>query len=223
MTELWGLTCAPASRLDEANEALRFAGIPSDRRVFVTTQPNPIKRGEVDGLLVLFDSEEVNISKWWNLGLDFIADRAKGGPYDVAWISSDVLLSPDTLNTVRTQMREENTVMAGPDWHGALSNNVVRRDTKNHDLSTRIPGVSFVLRGESGIRADPSFRWWLADDDLEWTCKVNGGTLVVAGLTLEHLTDGHPLDEPRYQAFQEDIVKFRDKWGDDPFHGNPPL
>ena len=222
MTELWGLTCAPASRLDEANEALRFAGIHSDRRVFVTTQPHPIQRGEVDGLLVLFDSDEINISKWWNTGLDFIAERA-GDTYDVAWISSDVRVSQETLNVVRGQMREHNTVMAGPDWHNAASSHIIRRDTKNHDLSSRIPGVSFILRGESGIRADPEFRWWLADDDLEWTCKVNGGTLLVSGVSLDHLTDGHPLDEPRYQAFQEDIVKFRDKWGDDPFHGQPPV
>lgn len=224
MNNVWVLTAAPRKRLDEVSYALDYTKIPSNRQVIVTTQPEPISEDDIDGHVLLFDSEEINISKWWTLGLDFIESAETNPTWDVLWLSSDVLIEPETIDTVRRVMRDEGCDMAGPDWHRALDNkHLVSRSTQRHSLHTRIPGVSFVLRGESGTRPDPEFRWWLADDDFEWQNKSNGGTVLVAGTHLNHLTDGHPLDEPRLAAFKEDIIKFKNKWGDDPFHGSPPL
>jgi hypothetical protein len=233
--DLWVMTCAPASRQEEVEKALDFAGVPRDHCVLVTTQPDPIT--EFDGHLLLFDSEEINLSKWWNLALDHIEKQQSidvgGGkfsaveinPYDVVWLSSDVLFHPNDIEWTRHVMREEDCIMAGPDWHGSLpaGDRLIRRDNTKHELVTRIPGIAFVIAGETGIRADEEFRWWLADDDFEWTHRVNGGTVLIADASLMHLTGGHPLDSQRLVAWHEDLEKFRTKWNDDPFHGRPPL
>ena len=243
MVDLWALTVAPASRVEEALEAFEFAGIPVNRRVIVTTQPDPITEDQLNGEhLLLFDDTEINISKWWNLGWEYIDGGWQGPPviddeeqtitfgpwhgsedeeWDVLLIESDARMSAEDVAIVRSELRHyKDVALAGADWKGLLTDGQpkIRRDNTAWNLHGRIPGIAFIVRGELGLRHDPEFRWWLADDDFEWQARVSGGTMLVPGTTVTH---GHsrPLEGDRLTAWNEDQAKFLAKWGGVPAQG----
>lgn len=227
MPDLWTLTCAPASRAIEVQLLFDRVGF-EDKCVVVTTQPDPIRYSDGNHLL-LFDDTEINISKWWTLGLDYI-DRMNEGnpdPYDILVIESDGRMSFEDVDFTRKVMREENCVMAGADWHHILpeGQHKVRRDNSRWIGSTgradqsRLPGMALVVAGEAHLRHDPEFRWWLADDDFEWTARVNGGTVLVSGPNFYHEGTQGPLTGERLKAFREDEGKFLRKWGGLPDRG----
>lgn len=225
---LWVLTCAPGSRQAEAETVLRIASDPA-RRVLVTTLPDPIQSLD-EGHLRLYPDTDINISKWWTVGLDFIAnfmERAGATQWDVLMIESDGRMTREDVDTVRTVMRDEDCVLAAPDWQGSTSGvSKVRRDNSVwiNDVNgradySRLPGMAMVLAGESGLRHDTEFRWWLADDDLEWQARVSGGTVLVTGTRFEHEGTTGPLTGERLTAWEEDSIKFLDKWGGLPAYG----
>ncbi len=228
---LYVLTCAPASRRFEAAEVLRIAD--PEHRILVTTRPDNIRFGEMNlsGYdVVTYEDTDINISKWWSMGLDWIATWCEStvpGPYDVLMIESDVRMSREDVDTVRRVMREQDCVLAAPDWQGSTGGeHKVRRDNsiwineQNHRADySRLPGMGMVTAGEKGLRHDPEFRWWLADDDFEWNARVNGGTVLVAGTTMHHEGTQGPLQGERLQAWHEDQAKFLAKWGGLPSNG----
>jgi hypothetical protein len=72
--------------------------------------------------------------------------------------------------------------------------------------------VALLVRGELGIRHDPEFRWWFADDDFELQHRAAGGTILVGGVHMEH--DGSTaMTGARKEFAVEDEVKFLRKWG----------
>ena len=182
MVDLWAMSVAPAIRLAEVTEAFESTGISSDRWVLVTTLPSPIDQEDFPGKVFFFFSEEINISKWWNLAEDYIQganDIRSIGEYkwDVLLIESDARMTPEDIETVRTVMREENCIMAGADWKGLLTDGQqkVRRDNSRWRVDGRLPGTCHVFAGEAGLRHDPEFRWFLSDDDWVWNHQSNGG------------------------------------------------
>ena len=222
MPDLWLLTCAPGSRAGEAMSLFEsLPDVPAERRVVVTTQPDPITRDVAGAEVLLFDGTEVNISKWWAVGLDWIAARAGDGPYDVFLVESDTRIAPGDLDRVRAEMRRCGCVAAGADWLGLLPAGVtlVRRSNAAMGPATlRLPGIGMVVAGEAGLRHDQRFRWWLADDDLEWQARAAGGTALVGGTTLQH-EGTTPLEGERLQAWIEDEPRFAAKWGGVPAQG----
>jgi hypothetical protein len=199
--------------------------------VVVTTMPDPIPFLD-DATVLLCPDPTINISKWWTLGLDWIADYyTQGEQWDVLIAESDARMTTADVETVRGAMRHHGTVMAGADRYGLLEPGQHHRRTDNRSwlpptidrapsgADSRIPGVMCVIAGETGIRHDPEFRWWLADDDFEWQHRANGGTLLVGGTTVWHEGTQGPLTGERLQAWQEDEPKFRAKWGGVPADG----
>lgn len=219
--DLWVLSCAPGSRAAEAGELFSSLGTPEDRRVLVTTEPDPVL--DFPGHLLRYPATDINISKWWTLGLNHIASHY--GPddiWDVLLIETDARITPQAVDTLRDHMRVLDTVMAGADWHHVLGDQSykVRRDNAAWGgFENRIPGIAAVISGETGIRHDPEFRWWLADDDFEWQHRVNGGTVLVGGLEIQHVGTQGPLTGERLKAWEEDQGKFLAKWGGLPVTG----
>jgi hypothetical protein len=118
-------------------------------------------------------------------------------------------------------MRRSSCVAAGADWQGLLGPgvNVVRRsNTPVMPAQMRLPGIGLVVAGEVGLRHDPAFRWWYADDDFEWQSREAGGTVLVGGTTLAH-TGTTPMEGDRARFAVEDVERFRAKWGGDPSTG----
>lgn len=213
--DLWVLTCAPASRIDEAARLIERLGAPT---VVVTTQPDPIPADffSDDVTVLLFDSTEINISKWWTLGLDWIASHyEEGEKYDVLIVETDADIKPEHVERMRRLMREQEVVMAGADFFRVMPDMpfYVRRDNAPWRAEGRCIGFAQVIAGEVGLRHDPEFRWWLADDDLEWQARNNGGTILVGGMDVHHVGTQGPLTGDRLRAWEEDQEKFRAKWG----------
>jgi hypothetical protein len=207
------LTPAPRSRLAELQELWDSLGIEPAHRVVVTTQPDPIKPDDVDGQVVLFDSEELNISKWWTAGLDHIASR-EHEPYNVLLCESDARISQPDLDRLVEVLRSEAVVMAGADWCGTLAADQVLINTVKAPVPQhlRLPGVALLVRGELGIRHDPAITFWFADDDFENQHRVNGGTALVGGTTVQH-SDSTPRTEAFIHQTWADGHRFQAKWG----------
>jgi hypothetical protein len=214
--DLWVLTCAPASRIGEAYDLFESLDTPIDRRVLVTTDPDPVYA--FDGHLVHYHDTDINISNWWNLGLDAIASHYEdGNVWDVLLAESDARQDPAEVERLRFRMRLVGAVMAGGDWEhtlgGELDGGGYVRTSNLAKPVGRIPGILKVVAGETGIRHDPDFRWWLADDDYEWQHRVAGGTFLAAGMSVQHTGTQGPLTGDRLRYWEEDQVKFFDKWG----------
>lgn len=219
--DLWVLTVAPNSRIDEVIDLRTVMSVHADMFVTVTTQPDPIPGA------LLFDSDEINISKWWDLGLDHIAEHydhhGRGlAKWDVLLIESDAWITAEDLYEVRLEMRRSGCIMAGADWQGHLhgrGTNLVRRThAPILPMTHRLPGIASVVAGEVGMRHDSQFRWWYADDDYEWQHRVYGGTVLVGGTTVQH-SGTTPLVGERAAYAVEDRERFRVKWGGTPEDG----
>lgn len=197
--------------------------VPEHRRVLITTEPDPIR--VFPGTLLKYGGTDINISKWWDIGLEFISGHypAEDDIWDVLLIETDARMTVEDVETVREHMRTLDCVQAGADWLGVLngSNQAyhVRRDNSAWVPEGRMPGIAVIVAGEAGIRHDPEFRWWLADDDFEWQHRVGGGTVLVKGTTVRHEGTQGQLTGERLQAWEEDQIKFRAKWGGFPSTG----
>lgn len=210
--ETWVLTTAPRSRLADVQAC--FAELEHDPfySAVVTTWPDPILDGDVDAHMVLFASDEFNISEWWTAGLDFIA-AAASPVYNVLLVEADVRMPPATVDALSYTLRAANVGMVGADWQHSLAPGDVHvhREHRTIDQAHRLPGVALMVRGELGVRHDPQFRWWFADDDFEWQHRVHGSALV-GGTTLSH-AGTTPLVGDLAQWATEDAARFVAKWG----------
>lgn len=220
--DLWALTCAPGSRADEAAALMNRLGVHPDEVVLVTTQPDPVPQ-DFPATVLLFDSEEINISRWWTLGLDHIAAHYADDPdaiWDVLLVETDALITGEHVEVMREHMRTLDCVMAGADFFHVMPDlpYKVRRDNTPWRIEGRCIGFAQVVAGETGIRHDPEFRWWLADDDFEWQHRVNGGTVLVGGLDVRHDGTQGELTGDRKLAWEQDQPKFLRKWHGLPSH-----
>lgn len=211
----WVLIPCHRPRLTELRASLVNLGMPAGRTVIVTTEPEPIGPTQIRAAAVLCSPEPgINISRWWNLGLDWIAaQQTPGEPYEVLCMESDVRIDWPTVTRLRTALREHGLAMVGADWYGVAREPVeIRRDLVPETVEHRIPGVCMLVAGELGLRFDEQFRWWYADDDFEWQHRKAGGTGLVRDLTIKH-GPGRPLTGERAEYAEVDRQRFVAKWG----------
>jgi len=196
----WVLTVAPRARVVEVRRCLASTGAPRDHTVVVTTWPDSIRPGDVDGFVArhipAMGEDPVNISAWWNTGLDTIRTLAQEfghREYQVLIVESDAVFLPSKLDNpvemMADQLRTYNLGMITPDRWGEFSTDhdhpgAVR--IFNHGGpwigKRRFPGVAMMIHGEDttgpggiafpALRFDPQFRWWFADDDLERAARA---------------------------------------------------
>lgn len=212
----WVVVPAPRSRTAELVAGVESLDHDPARVVMVTTCPAPVDPADVAhlGTLVLYEGTDVNISRWWNLGLGFAYDgeiRATGGrdPFEVLVMGSDVSGRPGSVEDLAAGMRARGLVMAGPDWGDQGDQTWTGR---RRTVFTRVPGPCFMLAGEVGLRCDERFRWWYADDDLEMAARQAGPVGLVTGTGLVHEGD-KPLDPEKEIFAAEDLDLYVRKWG----------
>ncbi|MBA2471259.1 MAG: hypothetical protein H0V41_03080 [Pseudonocardiales bacterium] len=210
----WVLTPCHRPGFSDFTRSLAHLSHPVDRTVVVTTLPEPIEQDELPGVTVLLSPEpEVNISRWWNTGLDWIEQHHEPGPYEVLCMESDVRIEWSTLAQLRMVLRNYNLAMVGADWHGVVTSAVeTRYDLDPWTTEHRIPGLCRLVAGELGLRFDEQFRWCFADDDFEWQHRKAAGTGLVRGLTFEH-GPGRPLTGDCAEWAEVDRQRFVAKWG----------
>lgn len=128
-------------------------------------------------------SQPVNLSKIWNLGLDWAEELARGEEFTVAVFNDDLTLPPGLVQEFADHLQREGSsaVYAQP-WSD-LPN------MTNHDpwhLGNRMVGYAFALRGWDGLRADEDFLWWWGDSDLDWRARSKRGVSALGVPTLVH-------------------------------------
>lgn len=144
------------------------------------------------GKIVAIDDADPpkNIQRWWNLGIAAAAAYAKAAgqeQWNVLVTNDDIIACPHLTETLDREMRATTAVLAYPN---AFDDRRVLLTQPNADVSTRITGWCFMLRGESGLKTDEQFEWWYGDNDLDFTARLSGGALCVPGCAVVHLSPG---------------------------------
>lgn len=175
-------------------------------------------------------SRPKNISRWWNLGIKAAQQRAHdlgASAWNVLIMNDDVIACPHLVRTLTQALRlgwingESDQrllgalpVLAYPD-NFAGDRFALNLAPGPIDLTTRISGWCFMIKGESGLRADERLVWFFGDDMLDWQAREMGGALMVPGCAVQHL---HPNEataaDPELTAqTHRDRVMFGQIWG----------
>jgi hypothetical protein len=161
-------------------------------------------------------TETPNIQDFWNIGLQLAQSMAysRNSPeYDVVVLNDDIRCPPDFVEALSAEMRKTSAVLAYPDQF--YERTELHTVPEPIDLTARITGYAYMLRGESGIRLDEEFVWWYGDDDLDWRARESGGALMVAGCAVEHRAPNVQTNARPELLAQTAVDRqhFIDKWG----------
>jgi GT2 family glycosyltransferase len=191
-------------------------GLPPDHVLVIDNASTPPVNA-VDATVVRDDEQPPNISRLWNIGLDWAREQAGDDEYAVAVLNDDLVLPPMFLDVLVDALRRTGAAVAFPSREAGAAE-LHRTALGPVPQPERMTGFAFVLRGSAGMRVDERFRWWCGDDDLEWTALERGGTVRVP-LTVEHLHPGASTDaDPGLEAQTRlDMAAFTAKWGRRPW------
>lgn len=164
------------------------------------------------------DEDPPNISRWWNLGLDAAHSVQMGidGDYVVAVLNDDLVIPPRFVSLLAAAIVRHNATAAYPDQHGF---GLDHRHTFVGPISLyrRMTGYAFALRGSAGIRADETLQWWYGDDDIDWRARQIGGSVLVGGVSVQHLSPNSSTVGKLAEQAGRDRQTFIDKWGRAPW------
>lgn len=220
---------------------LRFALIPTNGRACFKLCLDAIKP-QVDHVVVveggpkvqmlglnegfsIIREPEMNISRWWNLGLHLIEHRVRDKDFsegqetahwDVAILNDDTIVPAGWMDAVCSAMRQENAA-AACSGGTTIPYQVVHREPGPVGLITRMKGFGFVLAGEKGVRANEQLRWYFSDDHVDWSARRLGGMVVVPGYGVEHLHPNEQMTAELQAIVPEDAARFHAYWGKRPW------
>lgn len=216
-TNIWVLIPAARQHLALLQECLEVLGNLVDHTLVVSNGLHPLTKHEINARVIQDPYKDINISRWWNLGLDQIEDWETNwenydsiNPHHVLVLNADARINPQGVAKLSYALDQHpEAVMAGPKPDFGTS-----KETRPQPLGAdvRVPGYCFMLTSSHPIRLDEQFRWWCGDDDLEWRARQEGGTLRVGRIDFAHLGDGIPRGHLRDLANQ-DLLRFEAKWG----------
>lgn len=227
LDDIWILTPAPAHRLQDVTECHDYAGIPEHHRVIVTNPPNSIRPGRnVKGHLIDTGDPDLNISKWWNAGLDYIRSHyskitREYQPYHILIAESDIRISSNDVHKLSYALEKFKAGIAGANWKGLnlATGEYLFSENNRHwgsDENWRFPGVGFMIDGSLGLKFDEEFRWWFADDDFIFQHRLASNAVLVGGTQMTH-AGGTAMDVDRVRMAEEDYKKLLVKWGLDAY------
>lgn len=176
------------AELEQLLAGLRANEIPVHQIVVIDNASDMPVRSDLGITLVRDGEQPPNLSRLWNVGLDYVADQARGDDYVVAVLNDDLLVPPDLMRKLTAAMDRTGAALAYPNQFGHAAE-ILHVAPAPVDLTTRIVGFCFALRGSAEVRADERLRWWYGDDHIDWTARMRGGAVMVADVTVTHL---HP-------------------------------
>lgn len=215
---IWVVIPAHRAALGHVKENLALLGRDlASRTVIVANGDHPITEFELDeGPHIIQAGKEINISRWWNLGLDHIEewetnpDGTQYSRWHVLVLNADARIKPEGVARLSWALdTNPGYAMAGPKAGVGIERE--HRPGPN-GLDKRVPGWCFMLTSDVPLRADERYRWWFGDNDLEWRAREAGGTLRVGRIEAAHLGDGVPRGK-LLELAREDQIRFEEKWG----------
>lgn len=156
---------------------------------------------------------EINISRWWNLGLSLIADRVRGqvNKWNVAIINDDAIIHQDWVAEVGRHMRDMGAAAASSG--NPYPVRALHTQPGPVDLSTRLQGFAFMLAGEKGVRANEQLKWYFSDDHVDWLSRQQGGVLSIPGYPVKHLYPNGQVTPELQEQIAKDAEAFSAYWG----------
>jgi hypothetical protein len=166
------------------------------------------------------DEQPPNLSRLWNVGLDFCRSHAAtehgNQVCDIAIVNDDAVPPPDWFAKVANSMRVYNAA-AGSSHPFATTEEGLRIDFHGPGeapgVHNRLTGWAFVLRGETGLRFDESMRWWCGDDDMSMQARRAGGLVHVGGYPVPNTGANSSTVGVLAEQAAKDMQTFVDKWG----------
>lgn len=132
---------------------------------------------------------EINISRWWNLGITFFNSR--GYEY-VMLANDDIVWDLETIQLCAQRMRITSTNLGkclpsnGGQWGHAIFLRLLRYQTSVLPLQANSRGIRDEM-----ILPDQTFRWFFGDGDLERQHRRRGSCSVLdIDLEIYHLHPG---------------------------------
>lgn len=168
-----------------------------------------------------------NISRWWNLGLNYVAKAQRlestnpdgyssRDEYVVAVLNDDLVVPRKFVQQLAEGIVSTGAAVAYPDQHG-FGRSHLHQYVGPISLYRRMIGYAFALRGSANIRADETLQWWYGDDDIDWTARQRGGSLLVGGLSVQHLRPNETTIGKLAVQAGLDRGRFEAKWGRTPW------
>lgn len=156
---------------------------------------------------------ELNISRWWNLGLQMIADRAhqyRMSKWSVVILNDDAIIPADWVRTVDGVMRQLGVAAASTGNPNPIP--ALHTQPGPVNLATRLQGFAFMLAGEKGVRANEQLKWWFSDDQIDWLSRQRGGVVSIPGHRVEHLHPNGQMTPEIQEQIAKDAHTFAQYW-----------
>jgi glycosyltransferase involved in cell wall biosynthesis len=171
-------------------------------------------------VLIHDDEQPPNLYRLWNVAFDAIAayEESIPGHWDVAVFNDDADVPTGWYDYVAGALRQSAAVIASTyvaeGWGGHMPYLKTHIDA---NITTRMCPWAFVVRGEAGLRADETMRWWWGDTDFEWQAIQAGGVLLLPGKTVANTLANSTTHGVLAEQAARDGSTFARKWGVKPW------
>lgn len=166
---------------------------------------------------VICDEEQPpNLARFWNV-MFARCEEVFGWPadrpdvWDVAVLNDDSVVPAGWYNAAATALREHETAVVAHTGDRPIFAPDLLTDF-NFDRSRRMAPHAFVVRGEAGLRADESMRWWYFDDDFSRQAIQAGGVLGVPGPVVINSQANQSTSGVLVEQAEKDRQAFEAKW-----------
>lgn len=158
-----------------------------------------------------------NIQAMWNEGWSIASEESRG-PYAIAFLNSDAMVTPETLVRMAEALDAMNAAVVSTDHCNILREGEFLRKTSPGPVPWEhvMSGYGFVVRGELQSRFDEQFVWWYGDNDFDWTARQEfGGSVILGGTRIDNRDpDGAQRTYPElHEQTRLDEATFINKWG----------
>ncbi len=167
---------------------------------------------------VIRDEEQPpNLSRFWNVMFDHCLSHSSEwhGQWDVAVFNDDAVVPAGWYDVCSTALRgHEKAAVAHTGTVPVHREDLL--DAYPFERQRRMCPWAFVVRGELGLRADESMRWWYFDDDFCRQAIDVGGVLAVPGPLVVNSGANSTTVGVLAEQSQKDMATFAAKWGGTP-------
>lgn len=164
------------------------------------------------------DTQPPHLYKMWNDAFKVIYMSAKimqEKHFDVAVFNDDTILPEGWYDYVSSNLRESDAAIACST--GRNNHLPMLKTQRDNNIHTRMTPHAFVMRGELGMLADESMRWWWGDTDLDWQACALGGVLHLPGYPTQNALANSTTVGALAEQAGRDGQTFAAKWGTRPW------